>query len=101
MTNPELLDFPHLKVRDEGSWRENANCKGVPTSVFFSGLGTSPASQKKRIPALECCNACKVRKECLEFAVNNDIKHGIYGGLTPTERKNLSESFCNGSEETV
>lgn len=41
------------------------------------------------------CAQCRVVKECLEFALPHDRANsfdsgmGIYGGLTPSERKNF------------
>jgi hypothetical protein len=32
------------------------------------------------------CVQCPVRRECLEYADQNDIREGIYGGMTPVER---------------
>jgi WhiB family redox-sensing transcriptional regulator len=36
---------------------------------------------------MEFCNACSVRQECLEYAIKEDIRVGIYGGTTWRQRK--------------
>lgn len=94
----DLLDLPRLKVPDDGAWRDKANCKGADIELFFpNGRGRQTLERIAQMKA--CCNGCSVRKECLDFALNNDIHDGVYGGLSPRERKGLSKSFCNGSEE--
>jgi len=32
------------------------------------------------------CWSCPVRETCLEYALENDLKYGVWGGLTPKER---------------
>ena len=36
--------------------------------------------------AVAICASCPVRTQCLEYALRNSIKHGIWGGLNPEER---------------
>jgi len=33
------------------------------------------------------CQQCAAQKACLAYAISEDIRHGIWGGATPTERK--------------
>lgn len=39
--------------------------------------------------AKSLCESCDVIDRCLKFAIDNRISHGIWGGTTPEERKNL------------
>jgi len=39
--------------------------------------------------ALRTCAACPVRRQCLEFAMDNDVLFGIFGGTTAVERSQL------------
>jgi WhiB family redox-sensing transcriptional regulator len=39
--------------------------------------------------AMAICNACPVRIECLTSALDNEVEFGIWGGLTPFDRKQL------------
>ena len=36
--------------------------------------------------AVQCCDGCPVRRECLEYALAADERYGIWGGKTPEER---------------
>ena len=58
-------------------------CKDVDTNLFFSEL------KSKIEKAKTICNSCPVKSECLEFALNDGIEFGIFGGATPQERKQL------------
>lgn len=58
-------------------------CKDVDTNLFFSEL------KSKIEKAKTICNSCPVKSECLEFALNDSIEFGIFGGATPQERKQL------------
>ena len=58
-------------------------CKDVDTNLFFSEL-KSKVEKAKAI-----CNSCLVKSECLEFALNDGIEFGIFGGVTADERKAL------------
>lgn len=70
-------------------WREDANCSGVKHSVFF------PATthfDDRFDEAKQYCFTCKVRKECLALVISldeSDDRWGVFGGLTPNERKRL------------
>ena len=58
-------------------------CKDVDTNLFFSEL------KSKIEKAKTICNSCPVKSECLEFALNDGIEFGIFGGVTANERKAL------------
>ena len=65
------------------NWIEHAACKGLPLEMFFPH--GQDYTQGKKI-----CAECSVRKECLETELQFDISnHGLFGGLTPSERWDL------------
>lgn len=61
-------------------WRELANCRGVDPDLFYPERGASGNEAKK------VCRGCVVREECLEWALDNVEKFGIWGGLSERER---------------
>lgn len=67
----------------EPSWRHHANCAGANGDIFFPlpGTGIRDVKEAKRI-----CAACRVREDCLAFALAENIKAGIWGGKTFKER---------------
>ena len=71
------------------SWKEQARCKGEPLSTFFI---VGPLENEKQAHAdwpriNELCGKCPVQQECLDYAVNNHIRQGIWGGKTLTQRR--------------
>jgi WhiB family redox-sensing transcriptional regulator len=49
--------------------------------LFFS------ESPKKIAIAKSMCAECPISAKCLQFALNEEIEFGIFGGSTPQERK--------------
>jgi WhiB family redox-sensing transcriptional regulator len=70
---------------DEGllSWQERALCAQTDPEAFFPEKGGSTREAKK------VCTQCEVRAECLEYALANDERFGIWGGLSERERRKL------------
>jgi WhiB family redox-sensing transcriptional regulator len=74
--------FP-LDVEEELRWQERALCAQTDPEAFFPEKGGS-TREAKRI-----CTTCAVRAECLEYALGNDERFGIWGGLSERERRRL------------
>ncbi|MFP7695685.1 WhiB family transcriptional regulator [Trueperella sp. LYQ143] len=66
------------------SWMESALCAQTDPDIFYPEKGGST------VPATTICNNCSVRAECLEYAVTNDIRHGIWGGTSDNDRKRMA-----------
>lgn len=60
----------------------HAACKGKPTNMFFPKSGR-PA--RKESEAKTVCRKCPIREKCRDYAMNNHIYHGIWGGMTARE----------------
>lgn len=74
-------------------WHDQAACSGQPIEVFF--IQQTPGitqQQRARLeqPAKTICSTCPVQPDCLEWAVLAKVQFGIFGGLNPTERKQLT-----------
>ena len=70
---------------DDGlmGWQERALCAQTDPEAFFPEKGGSTREAKK------VCTQCDVRAECLEYALANDERFGIWGGLSERERRKL------------
>ena len=66
---------------DEASWQADANCLGVDPDLFFPERGASTKEAKA------VCRGCQVREDCLEYALANGEKFGIWGGLSERDRR--------------
>jgi hypothetical protein len=86
-----LVDLPTLKEWGDGRWRQKAACANTDTEGFFPSKGKEARTQHVISTARLVCASCSVRKECLEFAVNNSVIYGIWGGLTREERKAIKD----------
>ena len=70
------------------SWRNRAACIGADGLIFFPH--DRKFSAKTWAEAREFCAGCTVREQCLAFALSHDAtedRWGMFGGMTPTERK--------------
>ncbi len=65
------------------SWQGQANCLGVDPDLFFPERGASTREAKG------VCRGCVVRQDCLEYALVNGEKFGIWGGLSERERRRI------------
>lgn len=77
-----LLDL----IADEAmEWQERALCAQTDPEAFFPEKGGSTREAKR------VCLSCEVRVECLEYALANDERFGIWGGLSERERRRLKK----------
>ena len=68
---------------DDLAWQDYSNCAGADADLFFPERGASTRKAKA------ICNACQVKAECLEFAIQQSEKFGIWGGLSERERRRI------------
>jgi WhiB family redox-sensing transcriptional regulator len=69
-------------------WRHRAACRDQDPELFFPVSDIGPgARQAERAKAV--CARCPVRAQCLEYALDNGLDHGIYGGTSESERRML------------
>jgi WhiB family redox-sensing transcriptional regulator len=66
----------------EMDW-ELALCRQVDPELFFPEKGGSTRDAKAT------CRGCPIRAECLEYALDNDERFGVWGGLSERERRRL------------
>jgi WhiB family redox-sensing transcriptional regulator len=64
-------------------WMERAACRGADPALFHPSRGEDTR------PAQRICASCPVRDECLEYAVANEERQGIWGGLSQRQRTML------------
>ena len=65
------------------TWRQHAACRGVEPDVFY------PVSDEEADIAKTICDQCSVRHPCLEYALANRERDGVWGGATERERRRL------------
>ena len=84
------MSLPMVELREveqeldeEMAWQERALCAQTDPEAFFPEKGGS-TREAKRI-----CVGCEVKQECLEYALMQDERFGIWGGLSERERRRL------------
>ena len=66
---------------------EHAVCTPKTAELFFPTTSVTYAARTEA--ARHMCNACPVTADCLAYALDIDPVDGIWGGLTPNERRTL------------
>jgi WhiB family transcriptional regulator, redox-sensing transcriptional regulator len=69
----------------ETAWMAQGNCRSYPPAVFFPSDGVGVDRAKK------ICKTCTVKGECLEYALDNRIDHGVWGGESERGRRRISK----------
>ena len=64
---------------------ENRLCRNAPLDWFYPAKGSFPIGK-------EICGKCSVVDECLEFALVNEIRFGIWGGKNDLQRKQIMKA---------
>ncbi len=65
-------------------WMKEALCRGMSLNLFYTdedGRRASTAQAKKT------CMDCPVNRDCLHDAIKRREPHGIWGGMTPSQRE--------------
>jgi WhiB family redox-sensing transcriptional regulator len=86
---PEQIDSfgNDSELSEEDQWQERALCAQTDPEAFFPEKGGS-TREAKRI-----CQGCEVKDMCLEYALANDERFGIWGGLSERERRRLKRGI--------
>jgi WhiB family transcriptional regulator, redox-sensing transcriptional regulator len=89
--DPVRLGIPGLRpqvVEDDNplSWQTDALCAQTDPEAFFPEKGGSTRDAKR------ICTTCEVKAQCLDYALQNDERFGIWGGLSERERRRLRKA---------
>ena len=79
--NVEIVEL--MSGMEDRGWQSRANCMGVDPDLFFPERGASTREAK------DVCRGCVAREDCLEYALENGEKFGIWGGMSERERRRL------------
>ncbi len=81
-------------IHDVTKWQTSAACHGEMGSLFYPPLRTERKAVRlaREQRAKAVCAGCTVRQECLETALAQNERYGIWGGLTDVERRQLLDA---------
>jgi len=77
-------DAPFAFLSRSERWMQDAACAEVEPDVFHPE-GHESAEPAKRI----CTQFCPVVSECLAYALREREEHGVWGGTSSYERKQM------------
>ncbi|MEU9068937.1 WhiB family transcriptional regulator [Streptomyces sp. NPDC048306] len=89
MRNITTNDTPASILRGiaDHSWQARGLCHGLAPKdideLFFHAARDRAAIDE----AKSICGRCPVKKACFDYALDNEIRQGMWGGLTETERR--------------
>lgn len=83
--------------RDTTDWRDRAACRDEDPELFFPVSDVGPGA-RQAAEAKSVCDRCPVRLACLEFALDNGLDHGIFGGMTERERRKVARRSAGAAE---
>lgn len=70
-------------------WTDHAACRNHDPEIWFPPVlesGGAARTHPQVTRAVEICRQCPVIAECLEWAQETRVRHGIWGGLIPADR---------------
>lgn len=67
-------------------WRAAAACRTADPELFFPVSSVGPA-REDIARAKAVCDSCRVRRQCLQFALATHQMYGVWGGTTEEERR--------------
>ncbi|MFF0551062.1 WhiB family transcriptional regulator [Streptomyces sp. NPDC004311] len=73
------------------SWHARAACHGMDPADADELFFHSPRDREAIREALEICGMCPVRWDCFNYALDNEEKEGIWGGLTESDREHYHD----------
>ena len=65
------------------AWMAAGNCRNYPPAVFFPSDGVGVDRARK------ICVDCPVAAQCLDYALDERIEHGVWGGCSERERRRI------------
>jgi WhiB family redox-sensing transcriptional regulator len=79
----------------DSDWMIRGNCRHVAPAAMFPSDGEGVKM------AMQVCADCPVRVECLEYALANDIEHGVWGGASNRQRRRINRQGRTDSPSGV
>jgi len=74
-----------MPYEPEAEWKARARChlEATPRDFFFPTKGDS----RKMTEIRAFCAGCPVIAECLDYSLELNLQHGVWGGCSERERR--------------
>ena len=72
-------------------WQQRGSCRATDSEVFFppAHFEHKPEREVREAAAKAICVGCPVRVDCLTWALAVREPHGVWGGASEGERKQM------------
>ncbi len=86
-----MLSLVELGVPLPIDWQQRGICRDSDASVFFppTSFEHKPEREAREAKAKSICAGCPVRVQCLEWALAVREPHGVWGGCSESDRKQI------------
>lgn len=75
-------------MSNPADWRSRGACLTADPDLFFP-ISSSGSSDRQELLAKKVCVRCPVQEPCLQFALQTNQAHGVWGGMGENERLRL------------
>jgi WhiB family redox-sensing transcriptional regulator len=65
-------------------WADDGECRNIDPEYFFDDHDTE--ADFPNPTAYLACSRCMIQSQCLQWALDTDEKHGVWGGMTRRQR---------------
>jgi hypothetical protein len=72
-------------MSSRNDWMADGLCRQVDNEPWFPEKGESTIEAKR------VCLRCDVREQCLQYALDNQERFGVWGGYSERERRRLAQ----------
>lgn len=70
-------------------WMDDAACREIGHQPFFADCETDDNTYHSVEAAKTVCATCPVIEPCLDYALDLNIDYGVFGGLSPRQRRTI------------
>ena len=87
----ELAAVAQLDLTPSTQWQQRGLCRATDSDVFFppAHFEHKPEREAREAKAKAVCAHCPVRLDCLTWALAVSEPHGVWGGASESERKQM------------
>lgn len=85
----DVIDLASLVPQGDLSWQDRGLCAQTDPEEFFPDKGGATRYAKA------ICAVCPVQAECLDYALANDERFGVWGGTTERDRRKIKRALAD------
>ncbi len=89
---------PYRRFRDVLEQYDELPCTSYPDAFFNKDATDTTGPSYDYFIAKSLCAKCPIILECLDYALEANEEYGVWGSLTPNERKKLKAKKARGGK---